>query len=68
MSKSLYPKFGETAGLKNGDRVVVSYEGVSASGDFVAGIGQQRFCVTLDGTGKMVTVDGWMITREKAGA
>lgn len=64
MSNSPYPKFGETSGLHHGDRVVVTVEDVSAHGTYLSGIGQQRFGVKLDGTGQVVFVDGWMITRE----
>ena len=47
--------------VKPGERCVIEYQGVRAGGTLVAGIGQGKYVVRLDGTEQMVTVPGGLI-------
>ena len=53
------------SGLKRGERIYVTYEGVTATATFVAGMqGANKKMVKLDGTDQTMIVPGWTITRE----
>jgi hypothetical protein len=58
-------KFGDTAGLFGGERILVTYGDITVGATFVAGVqGEGKKMVELDGTGELVCVPGWTITKE----
>jgi hypothetical protein len=57
-------KFGPS-GLRSGERIFIAYEGLVATASFIAGVqGRDKKMVELDGTGALVMVPGWTISRE----
>ena len=58
-------RFGDTAGLRSGDRVVITIGDVSTGATYRSGVSNRNHCVVLDGTGQLVTVKSHMISRPK---